>query len=189
MPVLVALLKEALAKPTYAVTRAVPVRGVVRSAPPPEQAQAASDPARELDARVAQQGEIPGASTPRRRGWHAAIFTGLLGFLVAAVIITVPEVVSGKSVFGGGRDTTLFDSGARRSSSAPTDTTTTPTATETTTVPPGSTITVPPAETVTVPPAETTPTATAPTTTTPAPPATTTVPPATTAVPAQPAPP
>jgi outer membrane biosynthesis protein TonB len=173
-PVLVALIKEALAKPAVVVTRAVPVRGVVRSStpgdePPPE-------PVERVDERVAQHGEIPGRSRPfGRRAWQTAILTGLLGFLVAAVIITVPELVSGKSVTGRGGQTTLL--GGDRTSAKPATTTTTTTPSQTQTAPPASTITVPPVETTTVPPAETTTVPPAETTTLP-PAQTTPVPPA-----------
>jgi hypothetical protein len=161
-PVLVALIKEALAKPAVVVTRAVPVRGVVRSSTPGEEPPA---PLEQVGERVAQHGEIPGRSRSfGRRAWQTAIVTGLLGFLVAAVIITVPELVSGKSVTGGGGQTTLLG-GHRKSSSTtttPTQTQTAPAETitvapvETTTVPPAETTTLPPLETTTVPPAETT---------------------------------
>lgn len=162
-PVLVALLKEMLYKPAAVVTRAVPVRGVVRSAPSAgEPPQDARDTPEAIEARIAQLGEAPGASRPgSRRAWRAAVLTGLLGFLVAAVIITVPELVAGSSASGGGRDTTFFG-GDGKSSTTTTPTTTTPTVTETTpldetvTVAPPETVTVPPAETTTVPPAETT---------------------------------
>jgi hypothetical protein len=163
-PVLVALLKEALAKPAEVVTRAVPVRGVVRSSAGPddpgEDAAVGSlsrgDTPEEIEARIAQLGEAPGSSRPgRRRAWQVAVVTGLLGFLVAAVIITVPELITGSSVAGGGRHTTLFSQ--KHSSSKPANTTTTDTTTETTpsdteTTPLDETITIPPAETVTVPP-------------------------------------
>jgi hypothetical protein len=163
-PVLVALIKEALAKPAVVVTRAVPVRGVVRSSTHDDAPPA---PPAAPDERVAQHGEIPGRSKPfGRRAWQTAIVTGLLGFLVAAVIITVPELVSGKSVTGSGQTTLL---GGQRKSSTPATTTTTPTQTqtaptdtitvapvETTTLPPADTTTVPPADTTTVPPADTT---------------------------------
>jgi hypothetical protein len=166
-PVLVALLKEAFAKPVEVVTRAVPVRGVVRSSGGPDDHElpAAGSLSRDpdgadtpdaIEARIAQLGEAPGSSRPgRRRAWQVAVVTGLLGFLVAAVIITVPELIAGGSVSGGGRDTTLFSK--KHSSSAPTDTTTTDTTTETTpsgteTTPLDETITIPKAETVTVPP-------------------------------------
>jgi hypothetical protein len=198
-PVLVALLKEMLARPADVVTRAVPVRGVVRSTsgaehdpivgaePEPELPEPGAD-------RVAQHGELLGRSRARGpRTWQAAVLTGLLGFLVAAVIITVPELVAGASASGGGRDTTFFGghtkSSKRQSTTTPT-TTTTQTQTETTpldetvTIAPPTTVTVPPAETTTVPPAATT--AVPPPATTP--PAATTPAPGTT-VPAEPPPP
>ena len=168
MPVLVALLKEAFWKPAEVVTRAVPVRGVVRSArrddDPSHPAQEAMPPESE---RVPQAGEIPGASRSYRGpSWRAAVVTGLLGFVIAAVIITVPEFVAGKSAAGGDRGTTLFG-GEERSSSDDDDeedNTDTTAPTETQGAPPASTVTVPPvetttvpAQTTTVPPAQTTP--------------------------------
>jgi hypothetical protein len=204
-PVLVALIREALAKPTAVVARAVPVRGVVRStevqgpqppdaswsarsdgqqvgggyappgpapAPAPAAAPAfADDPA----ARVAQPGEIQYHSTRGGlRGWRLAVVTGLLGFLICAVVFTVPELVAGGSIAGGGRDTTLFSSGSRHKSPAPVTTQTTTAPTQTVTAPPSQTVTVPPTKTVTVPPPTTTtqaapvaPETTVPTTTTP----------------------
>jgi hypothetical protein len=162
-PVLVALRKEALAKPAEVVTRAVPVRGVVRSSAgpddpgehPPVGSLSRGDTPADIEARIAQLGEAPGSSRPgRRRAWQVAVVTGLLGFLVAAVIITVPELIAGSSVAGGGRHTTLFSQ--KHSSSTPADTTTTETTettpSETETTPLDETITIPPAETVTVPP-------------------------------------
>jgi hypothetical protein len=166
-PVLVALLKEAFAKPVEVVTRAVPVRGVVRSSGGPEDHElpAAGSISREagdvgdtpeaIEARIAQLGEAPGSSRPgRRRAWQVAVVTGLLGFLVAAVIITVPELIAGGSVSGGGRDTTLFStkhsSGGSAGTTTQTTTATTPSDTETT--PLDETITIPDAKTVTVPP-------------------------------------
>ncbi|MDP1849955.1 MAG: hypothetical protein Q8K79_19370 [Solirubrobacteraceae bacterium] len=161
-PVLVAVLKEAYFKPVDVVTRAVPVRGVVRSAP---SVGAPDDEPREspedIEARIAQLGEAPGASLPaRRRNWQIAVVTGLLGFIIAAVIITVPELVAGSSASGGDRGTTIFGGKTRSSSSTPTDTTTTttPSEGESEGVPPASTVTVPPAaDPVTVPPPSPTP--------------------------------
>lgn len=154
-PVIVALVKEALFKPAEVVTRAVPVRGVVRSArvDEPYDPVAPFEPEEE---RVAQYGEIPGSSRPYpRRAWKAAVATGLLGFLVAAVIITVPEFVAGSSATGGDRQTTFFG-GKKSPSSDPATTTTTTTPDESETVPAEPTVSVPPVETTTVPPAETT---------------------------------
>jgi hypothetical protein len=162
-PVLVALIKEALARPAEVVTRAVPVRGLVRSSHEDETSRPAQS-YEPVDERVAQHGQIAGPSGSfSRRAWQTAIITGLLGFLVAAVIITVPEYVLGKSASGGGQ-TTLF--GGQGRSTPGTDTTTTTTPTQTETAPVTQTVTVPPVETTTVPPAETT---TLPSDTTPSP--------------------
>jgi hypothetical protein len=172
-PVLVAIIKEALARPTQAVTRAVPVRGVVRSAPPPgahgdEPPQPPEQPP--LD-RVPQPGEVTYHSTrPSGRRWRMAIITGLLGFVVAVLVLTVPELVAGHSASGGGRSTTLFG-GQQSERKQPTQTTTAP----------AKTVTVPaPAKTTT------TPTTTTPTTTTTTPTTTTTTPTTTTPTVTQP---
>jgi hypothetical protein len=175
-PVLVALLKEALTKSTDAVTRVVPVKGVVRSARPegPPQAPAPADAtlvqmpeeAAAPEARVAQLGEVTYHGSGSRRGWRLAVVTGLLGFLVCAVVFTVPELLAGNAASGGGRETTLFGGKERDREPAVTTTTTTPT--QTVTLPPATTVTVP-APTVTT---TTTPTVTQPppqTTTTPTP--------------------
>ncbi|MEA2405130.1 MAG: hypothetical protein QOE08_1777 [Thermoleophilaceae bacterium] len=197
-PVIVALAKEALAKSTEVVVRAVPVRGVVRSAevqgpqppdaswsqgegeplggdfaPPAPAAAPALAPASAGDPamRVAQPGEIQYHSSRRGlRGWRLAVVTGLLGFLICAVVFTVPELVAGGSASGGGRDTTLFGGGSQRDRNEPAVTTQTTTVqVETVTTPSQGTVTVPPPKTVTVPPP-------AVTTTTPVPTQTTTVP-------------
>jgi hypothetical protein len=161
-PVLVALLKELLSRPATVVTRAVPARGVVRDATHP------AEPLEPVAERVAQQGEVPGPSRPgRRRAWQAAIVTGLLGFLVAAVIITVPELVAGNSASGNGRDTTLFGGHEKRSKDTPTETTTT--RQRTVTAPQSKTVTVPPPVTKTTTAPSVTTTTPVPTTTTPAP--------------------
>jgi hypothetical protein len=172
-PVIVAVLKEALDRPARVVTQVVPVRGVVRSAPPPSSSEPVAPPPPpqpELE-RVAQHGEISyhssGPSTSARR-WRLAIITGLLGFIVAAVAFTVPELVTGRAVVGGG-GTTYFGQ-PQQSPAQPTQTTTVPG--RTVTAPPPTTVTVPAPQTapaapvVTAPPATTTP---APAGTTPAP--------------------
>ena len=53
--------------------------------------------------------------SPRRR-WHlkAALVTGVLAFVIAAVVLTVPELVFGGSVAGKGR-TTFFSAHATKS--------------------------------------------------------------------------
>ncbi len=195
-PVVVALIKEGLAKSTAVVAKAVPpVRGVVRSArvgdgeadaqaaagqlppigslsadapadpgtwiaPPPadpadratwiahqQPSQHPVDAPEDALARVAQPGEVTyHDSGSRRHGWRLAVITGLLGFLIGAVIITVPELMAGSSASGGGRETTLFGGASHKHIV----TTTVTTETETQTVP-TQTVTIPPAKTVTVP--------------------------------------
>jgi hypothetical protein len=175
-PVIVALVKEALARPTEAVTRAVPIRGVVRSAPAPRQAgEPPAEPAPPPTARVPQ----PGVVTPHRvsrgaRRWRLAIVTGLLGFVIAALALTVPELVAGQSAGGGGRSTTLFggddrderrdERRERRREREPARTVTVQTRTV---IVPSRTTTVPPAATTTAPATTTTPTPTTTTTTQP----------------------
>jgi hypothetical protein len=168
--VLIAVIKEGLARPAKVVTQVVPVRGVVRSAPSSGEA-APSDPAPEPPPleRVAQQGEISyhssGPSAVARR-WRLAIITGLLGFAIAAAAFTVPELVAGSSISGGGG--TTFFSPQQPSPAKPAQTTTVPG--RTVTVAPPATVTVPaPAETVPAAPAVTAPAAPPPATTTPAP--------------------
>ena len=147
-PVLVALLKEMLFKPVDVVTRAVPVRGVVRSASAPGKPEAPHETPEAIEARIAQLGEAPGASRPgrNRRNWQIAVITGLLGFIIAAIVITVPELVAGSSASGGDRGTTIFGGKKRAATSTPTDTTTTTTPSEddTETVPPAGTVETPP---------------------------------------------
>ena len=173
-PVLVALVKEALTRPTEVITRAVPTRGVVRSAgAPSERSDEPFDPVAAAYERVPQPGEIPGRSRARRRrAWRAAIVTGLLGFLIAAVVLTVPELVAGESA-SGERRTTLFGGREKRSDRREPRERRDGVPGSTVTVPPERTVTVPPPRTVTVPPAETTPqprTTTGPTATTEEPP-------------------
>jgi hypothetical protein len=174
-PVLVAIIKEALARPTQAVTRAVPVRGVVRSSPPPaEHGDAPAPPEPPPLDRVPQAGEVSYHSTrSSARRWRMAIITGLLGFVVAVLVLTVPELVAGRSASGGG-GTTIFGGQQRKqetqTTTAPARTVTVPT--PTVTVPaPGNTTSAPaPATTATTPgTTTTTPTSTTPTVTQPPP--------------------
>ena len=165
MPVLVALLKEMLMRPTQAVTRAVPVRGVVRNSPPAGGSGPGAPPASEQPAleRVPQQGEISGASGTGGRRWKLAIVTGLLGFVLAVCVLTVPELVAGQSASGGGRSTTLFGGDDERKQ----ERTQTTTIEQRTVTVQSRTVVVPPARTTTVPTVTTT--ATTPTTTAPPP--------------------
>ena len=164
-PVAVAVLKELLQRPATVVTRAVPVRGMVRHAPEPAAPAVTAEPER-----VAQAGEVQShaSGSRRRRGLQLAIVTGLLGFAIAAFVITVPELVAGKSPTSGGH-TTLFG-GDERDRTRTTETTQTTTTTKTVTAPATRTVTLP-ARTTTGPtttaPTTTAPTSTVPTTTVP----------------------
>ena len=72
-----------------------------------------------------EAGPVRVYSTPRRRrNARVAVLTGLAGFLICVVAYTVPDLVAGRSILGGHRSTTLFDS-HRRSSHPRTTTTTT----------------------------------------------------------------
>lgn len=190
-PVLVAIIREGLQRPTEVVARAVPVRGVVRSARPPDAPGSVPDPQRapvpepptrvaspeaQARTRVAQPGAIGGPVSGLGPRWRLAVITGLLGFVISVVVFTVPELIAGGSASGGGRATTVF--GGKRSKDAKRererDRQRRPTS-------PGSTVTAP-GKTVTAPPSKRTPR----TTTTPAPKQTVPPPPTTTA-PAPPA--
>jgi hypothetical protein len=52
---------------------------------------------------------------PGRRRLHLkiAVVTGLVGFLIAAAVLTLPELIFGGSVTGGKRDTTYFGGGSQ----------------------------------------------------------------------------
>jgi hypothetical protein len=57
----------------------------------------------------------PLGATPERRKLHLkiAIVTGLVGFLIAAAALTLPELLFGGSVTGGHRNTTYFGGGSK----------------------------------------------------------------------------
>lgn len=177
-PVLVALLMEALRKPTEAVTRVSPRR---TGEPPASDAE----PSGEAEAQAAEQTAVRApALTDRQRHWRLAAVTGVLGFVACALVFTLPELVAGSSATGDDRKTTLFGGGSGsqpRTTVVPVQTVTTVLPPQTVTAPPPET--QPPPATVTVPPPTTTePSRTTPRTTTTPPtttPRTTTAPPAT----------
>jgi hypothetical protein len=189
-PVIVALVKEGLRKPTEAVANVVPA--VVPASTRWSRA-GAGEPGLVVDPGAAPPEPVPhvdpdaphvvlppvvsGETGPvrvyttraRRLRWRLAVITGLLGFGVCVVLYTVPELISGQSIGRGGRATTLW--GGHRShtkkSTTSTQTTTTKTSTSSATTPTTTddTKTVTQTQTVTAP-AQTT---TAPSTATPAP--------------------
>jgi hypothetical protein len=159
-PVIVALVKEALRKPTEVVTAAVPAVGrplrgsstargagltrrpVQRSLPDdlPDRLDAGAPPPHPPPQAGAQAGPVRVYSTRGRRlRWRLAVVTGLLGFAVCVVIYTVPELIAGKSVGRSGHATTFFPGKATRHSSSTTRTTTSTTTSTTTATTPTTT--------------------------------------------------
>jgi hypothetical protein len=189
-PVIVALIREGLQRPVDRISTVAPAlpRRRVPGDMPTAMQEGAPPPVFPPEP-GAEAGPVRFYDTGRRRfNVRLAVLTGLAGFLICVLAYTVPDLVAGKSVLGGGRSTTLFDgsSRSRRSSTAPATTT----STQTTTAPATTVTTTVPAQTTTV----TTPQATTPATTTPSPapqstapqttPAPQAAPPATTTTPA-----
>jgi hypothetical protein len=186
-PVIVALVKEGLRRPTQVITNVVPTvapsRWTRASADDPGLVpEAEEEPAPAPDAPPPVL--VPGDHGPvrvystrgRRLRWRLAVVTGLLGFAIAVLALTVPELISGQSL-GGSHRTTIFG-GSHRHHTSTTETTTSTTGTSTqrtttTETTPTQTVTrtqtvTTPAPTRTTPPAQTT---TTPTTSAPASPA------------------
>jgi hypothetical protein len=196
-PVIVALVKEGLRKPTEKVANVATVSRWSRTSAsdPGLVAEADERPSpdvhRDPDApHVVLPPVVPTATTPvrvystraRRLRWRLAVITGLLGFGVAVVVFTVPELIAGQSL-GGSDKTTIFGGRHRHTKTTESTTSTSTTKTSTTeTTPTKTTETVTRTETVTTP--TTTPATPAPATTTPAP--STTAPAPSTAAPASP---
>jgi|1186.fasta_scaffold285853_2 hypothetical protein len=177
-PVIVAVVKEALERPASKIDVGVSRLSTIRQHDPDALVVEEFEPGQ-----PDEPSEMSVYSSSGGRKWKVAVITGLLAFVVAVAVLTLPELVSGRSIVSGGKRTTLFQGHRNRNTSTTqstqtqTVTQTTPTATVTQTVP--STQTTPPTVTQTTPaqPApqqSTTPTtpsggATTPTTTTPAP--------------------
>jgi hypothetical protein len=191
-PVIVALVKEGLRRPTEKVANVVPA--VVtptrwsRGAADDPGLVAAPDPDAPPDTAVHRDPDAPHVVLPpvvvttdatgpvrvystraRRLRWRLALITGLLGFGVCVLVFTVPELIAGQSV-GGSHKTTIFGGKSHHTKKSGTTTTST-------------TATTPTTRTTTV-----TKTVTTPTTTT-ATPTTTTQTPSTTQAPSTAAPP
>jgi hypothetical protein len=203
-PVIVALVSEGLNRPAKAIGTVPKAIGTVR-----QTRGGRYDPVAEGRAGL-QEGDFDGAHTPpvpaaaaaqirvhrastTKQGFSlrmprprvlAAIGTGLVAFLIAAVFLTSSELVLGKSVTSSSHRTTLVPVNRSTSSTTKdktdttktTDTTTTPTTSTATTTPPAESTPAPSETTPAVPPTATAAPQAAPPTTT-APPAAT--PPAT----------
>lgn len=187
-PVLVALVKEALRRPTQVVTTVVP----------PVLPRARRHPGPQAAVPSAPQQDVPGADLPqpaivavdpppityhrttgRRLRWRVALITGVLGFALCAALYTVPELLTsgkGTTLFGGGggtqhvtrtikrESTTVVKPGRTVTTTAPTTATTPTTTTPSTSTQAAPTVT----ETVTTPAPTPSTTDTAPTTPDPA---------------------
>jgi hypothetical protein len=75
------------------------------SAEPPPPPQESAPPPEEPPSPPAERGGFRFRMTPR--AWKIALITGLLGFVIAAAVITLPELLFGKSL-GGGTTLTYF---------------------------------------------------------------------------------
>lgn len=111
-PVLVSVLRELLQKP---VARASQVRGTVgqaRAARRERRPVAAPQPATAGGPSLGQ--EVRGSGSAYRRlrlqrvNWRIALATAAVAFGIAALVLTVPELVAGQSAGAGERRTTLF---------------------------------------------------------------------------------
>lgn len=110
-PIIVTLVSELLHRPTEKIaqrmtseTDALPE--AAGAGPPPPSEETAPRPARDTDFKVYRAG-----STRRKRiAWATVLTTGLLAFVIAAVVLTVPELIAGGSIGGRDRATTLVPS-------------------------------------------------------------------------------
>jgi hypothetical protein len=113
-PVIVALVKEALERPAHRVSSiatrsaAPPVARVARAvvAPPPQ--ADAPPPPMTADPKLTEMRVYGRDRSKVGRRWKLAVATGLLGFVVCVAVMTVPELVAGRSVVSGQHDTTIF---------------------------------------------------------------------------------
>ena len=183
-PIVVALVTEALNRPTKVITQVAPrvtrrtgTGAAVRAEQPTGVGARGEGP--ERVARWGDEDDPFGLRTPERkprRGfpWKLGIVTGLVAAVIGAAVVTASELaIFGHSVSGKGRSTSVF--GGSNSNSTDEDQTPTPTPTGTATekeATPEATATVTPEATETATPAPSasaTPTATPPLEATPAP--------------------
>ena len=170
-PVIVALVKEGLERPAQRISSVTSVPSRLRQHPD------------DLVVEEVEPGPAPSARPQpagykayglRPKHWRLALLTGLLAFVLGALILTVPELVAGRSIVHSGKETSLFGGKSRSAKHKATQQTQTQTQTVTTTVPSTSTSTTPAQTTPTTPQNTTTAPQTTPTT----PQNTTTTPPA-----------
>ncbi len=167
-PIIVALVTEALNRPTKVITKAAPRVTRRTAALDPQQVTGVAEP--ERVGRWGNEDDPFGLRTPQRskqrRGfpWKLGIVTGLVAAVIGAAVVTASELaIFGHAVGGKERSTSVFGGSSSNSSDEEETPTATPTATEeaTETATPEADET--PAPTVTVTPTPSaTPTATPP---------------------------
>jgi uncharacterized membrane protein YvlD (DUF360 family) len=109
-PIIVTLVSELLHRPTEKIaqrmtseTDALPE--AAGAEPPPASEETAPRPAPDPDFKVYRTG-----ARRKRIAWATVLTTGLLAFVIAAVVLTVPELIAGGSIGGRDRATTLVPS-------------------------------------------------------------------------------
>jgi hypothetical protein len=125
-PVVVAVVKEALERPAQKIDVGVSRLSTVRQADPDALVVEEFEPGHE-----AEPNDVSVYSSRGGRKWKVAVVTGLLAFVVAAAAMTLPELVSGRSIFSGAERTTLFRGSRHPSRTTTTQSTQTQTVTQT----------------------------------------------------------
>jgi uncharacterized membrane protein YvlD (DUF360 family) len=118
-PVIVSIVKEMLAKPMDSELVKKPVQQVSRIASGRRASQVveeeAADPATG-DVVLSHPRRTYGRAAPRRRlHLKVAVVTGLLAFVIAALVLTVPELLFGGAVSSSGGSTTIFGGSGSKS--------------------------------------------------------------------------
>ncbi len=115
-PIIVTLVSELLHRPTEKIaqrmtaeTDALPE--AAGAEPPPPSEETAPRPAPDTDFKVYRTG----SARRKRIAWATVLTTGLLAFVIAAVVLTVPELIAGGSIGGRDRATTLVPSKQKKS--------------------------------------------------------------------------
>jgi uncharacterized membrane protein YvlD (DUF360 family) len=110
-PIIVTLVSELLHRPTEKIAARMTVETdalpeAAGAQPPPRSEEIAPRPAPDPDFKVYRSG----SARRKRIAWATVLTTGLLAFVIAAVVLTVPELLAGGSIGGRDRATTLVPS-------------------------------------------------------------------------------